>query len=230
MYHHELMQDVVDCQQLGPSAKLLLIVLARHTNDEGSCFPSLATLTKKTGLSRRTIQRQLNWCVDNGIIVRMNDKTVRSTRYQFTHLMEDNDIMAPKDNNKVVTLIQPIKNKLTYTPLGDIVTPPPEKDQCFQRFWEVYPRKVAKGYARKAFAKAASKCNPDLIVESAALFASQVRDKEMKFIPHPSTWLSGERWLDEVESIEGASNTQRLQSLMNVTPITINKKDDMSWP
>lgn len=67
----------------------------------------------------------------------------------------------------------------------------------FAEFWKAYPRKVAKGAALKLW----KKLKPPLAACLKAL-AWQSRAKEWTkdkgmFIPHPSTWLNGQRWQDE---------------------------------
>lgn len=62
----------------------------------------------------------------------------------------------------------------------------------FERFWQAYPRKVAKGGARKAWLVAIRNADPESIIS--AVCASTWRNNE--YDPHPATWLNGERWLD----------------------------------
>ncbi|MCY0916983.1 hypothetical protein OS965_02180 [Streptomyces sp. H27-G5] len=71
----------------------------------------------------------------------------------------------------------------------------------FAAFYAIYPRKIAKGNARKAFAAAVKRgAKPaDLIAAAAAHRDNWVRCKtESRFIPHPTTWLNGERYDDEL--------------------------------
>lgn len=73
----------------------------------------------------------------------------------------------------------------------------PDPNNHFDEFWSVYPRKESKGHARKAFASALKKSDPETIIGAARVFADRVRGSEKKFIAHPATWLNGERWEDE---------------------------------
>lgn len=41
---------------LEPASKLLLLSLADQSNDEGACWPSVATIAKRTGLSERSVR------------------------------------------------------------------------------------------------------------------------------------------------------------------------------
>jgi hypothetical protein len=67
----------------------------------------------------------------------------------------------------------------------------------FDDFWKVYPRKVAKGSAVKAWRSAIKKAPPDEITSAAGKYKWP---DDPKFIPHPATWLNAERWAD-VEGI-----------------------------
>lgn len=68
---------------------------------------------------------------------------------------------------------------------------------AFNEFWTNYPRKVGKASARKAFAKAVLRCDPNIIITAAAALADDPNLPETKFIPHPATWLNRDGWDDE---------------------------------
>ncbi|MGW4883392.1 hypothetical protein [Streptomyces murinus] len=81
--------------------------------------------------------------------------------------------------------------------------PSPAADTGFDDFWAAYPRKVAKGTARTAWAKALKRgAEPADVIAAAARAAAQWRaaHTEVRFIPHPTTWLNGERYDDEPEA------------------------------
>lgn len=69
----------------------------------------------------------------------------------------------------------------------------------FDEFWQLYPRKVGKGQALKAWKAANKKANPEAIVAGLRAHLPGWAKSEAKFIPHATTWLNGERWADEVE-------------------------------
>lgn len=73
-------------------------------------------------------------------------------------------------------------------------------NDAFEEFWIRYPRKIAKGAAKKAWTAAAKKADPDTIVNAARSFAVRSAGSDPKFIPYPATWLNGERWADELET------------------------------
>jgi hypothetical protein len=48
--------------------KLVLFALATRVDDNGECWPSLATLRKDTGLAQRTVQYRLRSLVARGLV------------------------------------------------------------------------------------------------------------------------------------------------------------------
>lgn len=72
----------------------------------------------------------------------------------------------------------------------------------FDDFYKVYPKKVAKADARKAWEQTKS-VRPDTQTIIDAVLKQCQTEQWMKnngaFIPYPATWLRGERWDDEVE-------------------------------
>lgn len=74
----------------------------------------------------------------------------------------------------------------------------------FGEFWAVYPKRVGKAVAEKAWAKIA----PDkpLFERMKATLETQKRSDQWRkdggqFIPHPATWLNQRRWEDEVQKV-----------------------------
>jgi hypothetical protein len=81
---------------------------------------------------------------------------------------------------------------------------------AFDKFWEVYPRKIGKAAALKAFEKASKKTEPELIIEKVILWVSQGILPEMQFIPHPTTWLNQGRWEDDLEATSQKRNASTI--------------------
>ena len=69
----------------------------------------------------------------------------------------------------------------------------------FNTFWELYPKKVAKADARKAWLQTKD-IRPELTNLLTAITASCKTESWMKsggaFIPYPASYLRGERWDD----------------------------------
>lgn len=79
-------------------------------------------------------------------------------------------------------------------------------NDLFDRFWDAFPRKVAKARAAKAWGRLAP--DPELaeeIIRAVGVQASSVqwtRDRG-QFIPHAATWLNDRRWEDQVDPVVG---------------------------
>jgi uncharacterized protein YdaU (DUF1376 family) len=67
----------------------------------------------------------------------------------------------------------------------------------FNRFWQLWPKRVAKADARRAWAKACGKVHPTELLAAVAEFAATPMGKSGRYCPHPATWLNDERWSDD---------------------------------
>ncbi|MFJ4284036.1 hypothetical protein ACIPY0_00155 [Paenarthrobacter nicotinovorans] len=76
---------------------------------------------------------------------------------------------------------------------------PSASTDAFNAFWRVYPRKVGKEAARKAYDKALKLASPEQIMAGLETLRMQVAGKDQQFTPHASTWLAAGRWEDEPE-------------------------------
>ena len=75
----------------------------------------------------------------------------------------------------------------------------------FADFWRIYPRKIGKGAAEKAWPKALASCggDPEPILMGIKLAVSLDRldmREDGRFCPHASTWLNAKRWLDGMDA------------------------------
>jgi uncharacterized protein YdaU (DUF1376 family) len=71
--------------------------------------------------------------------------------------------------------------------------------ETFEAWWKLYPRKIGKGQAEKAYAIALKRpeVTPDVLLDRMTAWASTLNGTEPKYIPHASTWLNGRRWEDD---------------------------------
>ena len=81
--------------------KLVLIMIANHVNDDpkhpkcGLAWPSVTTLAKETGVTRRSIHRILNRLESGGFLTRENHGT-RSTHYRLSETQRLTNARARK--------------------------------------------------------------------------------------------------------------------------------------
>lgn len=85
---------------------------------------------------------------------------------------------------------------------------PKYKPEWFERFWALYPRHTARAAAVKAW----DKLKPDLELCRVMANAIRAQIKSTQWlegpehIPHPSTWLNGARWQDEMPDKVSSGN------------------------
>ena len=92
---------------------------------------------------------------------------------------------------------------------NDTITPE------FTLFYELYPRKVCKKNAIKAWNKIDSSLH-DAIMSALREQLPAMLAGEKCYIPHPATWLNGGRWDDEVDAkeVKGESNDMAKERLL----------------
>jgi hypothetical protein len=98
-------------------------------------------------------------------------------------------------------------------------TAPAADESDFDRFWATYPRREAKDRARKAWAKAIARADPETVIAGAARFRDDP-EREAKYTPHPASWLNAGRWTDEPLP-RGSPNGQREVNGLMLNPTTI---------
>ena len=105
----------------------------------------------------------------------------------------------------LIPLTQTKGNPLIHKSTNPVIPPKSPKGDWpgFADFWSAYPRKTDKAKALKAW----NKIKPDDSLVNVILNA--VRTQSMtdqwqrdngQYIPHPTTWLNGERWADQLDN------------------------------
>lgn len=111
----------------------------------------------------------------------------------------DAETVSASDADRTRTRVRVDKSNTPVVPKGGRVHAFPPG---FEKLWDVYPRKVAKDAAAKAFAK--RKPDAALVEVMVAAVKRQTRSEQWlrdggQFIPHLSTWLNQGRWMDDVD-------------------------------
>lgn len=90
---------------LPPSPKLVTIVLANYTNENGQCWPSFETIAKKTSLSRRSVISQIAYLEKNGILKKIKRHDSASNIYELNLNTSEN--ISPVTHQKGSENISP---------------------------------------------------------------------------------------------------------------------------
>jgi hypothetical protein len=143
--------------------------------------------------SQQQIERIISKLKSAGVIEVDN---FNSNTYDRTNWYTLNDEMLSSKSMDGNIKIDESSN--TY--IKPVVNNKESSNAFFDEFWKAYPRKTNKGFARKVF----EKLKVDDVMLTKMITAIYVqnknvwKDKDQQYIPHPSTWLNGERWDDEV--------------------------------
>lgn len=206
-------------QNISAMEKLVLIGIANHDGDGGS-WPSIATLAMYANSSTRTVQRCIQALADRGFITveqnmggTMHTRADRRPNHYVIHRPKSGVTpMSPRDGNGVTSDAQ--RGDTAMSPEPSLNHPKPSLAQLplsvndsFDRFWEIWPRRVAKGAARKAFDRAVKRAPLDTILAGAQRVADMwitMTPGDRQFVPYPERWLNADRWADEItDGLEG---------------------------
>jgi len=199
---------------LKPATKIVLYWLADcHNGETGQCFPSHKYLAKQCEMTDRSIRTHIELLEKSGLIRKNENHRDNGSQTSNSYELLLMDTETPRKN--IPTPLenisdQPQKNLPTLN-LGSNnhgIEPLDHVDLDFDRFYEIYPRKIGKGAAKTAFAKAIKKKPAQRIIEAAHEYLVACKGKDKKFIPHPATWLNQERWDDEIEFDQGSIDTE----------------------
>lgn len=168
-----------------PTTKLVLFILSNYADENGSCYPSEKKLAELVGVSDRQIRRCLKYLV-NAELIKIETRKGTSNRYYLSMDTSVQTLRTPTSTNTK----ENTKDKYTND---------------FNKFWEVYPRKVNKYAALQSFKRATKSDKVKTILDAVAVFAKNNQATEERFIPHAQTWLNQKRYLDVKEKSKTTS-------------------------
>ena len=138
---------------------------------------------------------------EQGVFVKTNSTNNRSIQYTTkNNRSEDlkNNIDHPADD-RACTSAPATQNSPRCISSTDILDEKNKK--VFSMFWSIYPRKVGKGAAARAWKNLKLRDgDKDLckaILDGAKRMQEVATYTDKQFIPHPATWLNQRRWEDE---------------------------------
>jgi len=148
-------------------------------------------------------------------------KVIKWKQYQSEYQRQKGyRVELQSDVTDEVTDQSKIKNKNKKTYIGIKGTGPILfNSKGFDRFWQAYPRKIAKGAAKRSW----QKIRPDddlvnIMVDTIARTSrtDQWQNEQGKYIPHPASWLNQERWTDEIGPSKAGDDIGRPRIKFNV--------------
>jgi hypothetical protein len=178
-------------------AKLVLLGIANHLGDQGA-WPSISTLARYANASERSVKRDIQELVQLGELkVELQNAP---TRQQYkTNLYWITISSGVTDSASGVTdwvSRGDSSGKSGVTPVGTqninitIKEPSLKSDlDSFETFWLLYPKKVAKADAVKAWKQVLKKKTADEMIALTKAY-SESKLPDMTYIPYPASWLN----------------------------------------
>jgi len=193
-------------QGLKPATKIVLYWLADHHNGTtGLCIPSQKRLAELCEMTDRSVRTHLDTLQTLGLIQVIERKRDNGsqTSNEYKLLFDVQNLPTPMENISSPPMQNFPTLNLGINNLGKETNNSSSNDEVdyyFDQLWSLYPRKVGKGQARKAFKAASKKADFYDLLPKLMDYVQTLEGKDKQFIPHLATWLNGERWEDEVEA------------------------------
>lgn len=167
---------------------------------------SQESLARDNGIGRDAIRTLINELLEAGYLMRSENRERNEKGYLggYTYTTQDPTQDNPTQDNPLLkkNIIKKNNLKNNERTYSDSL----EKD--FDEFWKLYPKKVDKGAAIRAFRKATKKEDVARIIDGAKRYAEDPNLPEKQFVKNPATWLNAEAWTNPPLPARKANETK----------------------
>jgi hypothetical protein len=193
--------------------------MADRADEASECWPSIENLVIHTCFRRTAVIAGIKWLEAHAVVV-ADRSNGRHTRYRLTPTSYRNQSVSrtgssPAPVRLATTTSPPDERDQSVSrtaPVRQTDTKPQEAtrnhkskphslahDERFSEFWTAYPRKIGD---KKRAAKYWKTRNLDakadeIIADVIERAAKDPQWQDLKFVPHPTTFLNAERWNDD---------------------------------
>jgi hypothetical protein len=190
-------------------AKLVLLGIANHLGDQGA-WPSISTLARYANSSERSVKRDIQELVELGELKVELQNAPTKTQYKTNLYWITIGSGVTESASGVTDWVSrgDSSGKSGVTPVGTqninltIKETSKKTDSYgFDTFWSLYPKRIAKADALKAWNKALKKKTADELIALTKAY-SESKLPDMTYIPYPASWLNKELY----ESVEVQEN------------------------
>jgi len=178
-------------------AKLVLLGIANHLGDQGA-WPSISTLARYANASERSVKRDIQELVELGELKVELQNAPTKTQYKTNLYWITISSGVTESASGVTDWVSrgDSSGKSGVTPVGTqninitIKEPSLKSDlESFETFWLLYPKKVAKADAVKAWKQVLKKKTADEMIGLAKAY-SESKLPDQQYIPYPASWLN----------------------------------------
>jgi DNA-binding transcriptional MocR family regulator len=194
------------------------MALANYANQDGESWYSHAKIAADTEMGVSTVRKHVDKLIELGLVeseqrLRGNgststnlyrlrlDRPGATTEQGGCHDVAGGVPRRSTPEPSVEPSVEPpVVQQALEVPVSTTHTAPSDETRSdpllrFDEFWSVYPRKTAKGQARKAWPAAVRKATAENIIKGAIEYRDDP-NREQQYTKHPATWLNGECWDD----------------------------------
>jgi hypothetical protein len=183
-------------------ARLVLLSIADHQGELGA-WPSIETLANMVNSSPRSVQRDIQDLIELGeLVVEFRSAPTygpyKANRY-FVNLpgVTDGVSEVTKTASEVTDSQSEVTESASEVTAGGVLTLnrtlketlTKQADESFETFWNLYPKKVAKADALKAWKQVLKKKTADEMIGITKAY-SESKLPDMTYIPYPASWLN----------------------------------------
>ena len=211
--------NLVQTKKIGSlTKKAILMYMADKASDDGSgIWVSKKNMAADLEMTDRAVRIHIKDMIAMGVLVEAGQRQCK-TGYTVDYTINV-DVVGSLGSTREATEQHTHLNDvhpypcMSFTPTPEPRSPKPsiepsiepytsskddEVNYYFDQLWEMYPRKVGKGQARKAYVAASKKIDFFDLLPKLEAYVSTLDGKDKQYMPHLATWLNGERWADEV--------------------------------
>lgn len=225
-YYAIITADVRYDNRLSDSEKIMYAEITSLSQKNGQCWASNDYFAKLYEVSNSTISRRISKLKKLGyisveMIYKTNSKVIEKRIIKIDNTYTQNCIGGIRNNDTTPIRKNAQENntsKSNITSINNNPIVPSEKEQLFNEFWELYPRKINKKKSQSAYNKITKEMHDIIIDDLKKRVNTDLWKKDKgKFVMHPTTYLNGERWNDELvinksKQVKTVSNKKELTS------------------
>jgi biotin operon repressor len=211
--------NLVQTKKIGSlTKKAILMYMADKASDDGSgIWVSKKNMAADLEMTDRAVRIHIKDMIAIGVLVEAGQRQCK-TGYTVDYTINVDVVGSLGSTREATEQHTPLNDVhpypcMTFTPTPEPRSPKPSKEPSkepytsskddevnyyFDQLWEMYPRKVGKGQARKAYVTASKKIDFFDLLPKLEAYVSTLDGKDKQYMPHLATWLNGERWADEV--------------------------------
>lgn len=165
-----------------PVSKLILLMVANYADEKGEAYPSQDHLAKLCQCTRVSVNKHIK------DLEKQNFLSIRKTK---------NGMFG----YNTYTLNMGLVNNINIASKEYLYNTQDIQNNRFDDFWNNCPRKIAKKKTKTIYNNLIKKkeVTEERLINSMDKYAESVKNTDIAFIVHPTTWLNQGRWDDTIE-------------------------------